>query len=331
MNRRDVLLGAAALSACAPAADGASRPVTPFPIRKAVNMGNALEAPEEGEWGYRIEDHHLTLIADAGFDGIRLPVRWSEYAAPRAPFTLNQRIFDRVDHILEVAFARGLKVQLDVHHYVELIERPEHRTRFLEIWRQIAAHYHDSPAGLIYEPWNEANGEFWDYRNLNELQRDCVAIIREHDASRLIVLGSPGWNSIGGLEQWRPPPGDNIAVSVHYYEPHAFTHGNAPFLGADAPNFGRAWGTDTDVRAVQRHAETAARWGAANGYAMQLGEFGANINCPMAQREAWTRVTREAFEAHGIGWAVWDFAADFRIWDRTTGRFIPEMLRALLQ
>lgn len=330
MNRRDVLLGAAALTGCTPAASGASQPAAPFPIRKAVNLGSALEAPAEGEWGYRIEDDHLTLIADAGFDGVRLPVRFSEYATSEAPYTLNAEIFDRVDHLIERATAAGLKVQLDLHHYVELVDHPEHRTRFLGIWRQIAAHYRSAPASVIYELWNEPNGEFWDYRNLSALQSEAIAAVREHDATRLIVLGSPGWNSIGGLEEWRPPPGDNIAVSVHYYEPHAFTHQNAPFLGADAPNFRRAWGTAPDRRTVQLHAEDAARWGAATGYAMQLGEFGTNISLSMAQRVAWTRTVREAFEAQGMGWAVWDFAGEFRIWDPRTGRFIPELLRALL-
>lgn len=330
MNRRELLIGAAATAACAPSARGQAQ-APGFPMRRGVNLGNALEAPEEGEWGYRIEDHHLTIIADAGFDSIRLPVRWSNHAGARPPYRIEPALFGRVDHVIETALAHGLQVELDVHHYVELIDNPQaHRARFIELWRQIARHYRDAPAGLIYEPWNEPNGDFWGHENLTAFQRETIAAIRENDPNRLIVLGSPGWNSIGGLEDWTPPQAQNVAVSVHYYEPHAFTHQNAPFLGANAPSFGREWGRPGDIEQVERHIATAAAWGAERGYAMQLGEFGCNINISPSKRALWTRTVREACEAHGLGWAVWDFAGDFRIWDKDAGRFVPGMLEALL-
>ncbi len=46
-------------------------------MRRGINLGNALEAPREGEWGYRIEREHLRLIRAAGFDSVRIPIRWS--------------------------------------------------------------------------------------------------------------------------------------------------------------------------------------------------------------------------------------------------------------
>lgn len=52
----------------------------PFLASRCVNLGNALEAPNEGDWGYRIEPAHIRAIAAAGFDGIRLPVRWDAHA-----------------------------------------------------------------------------------------------------------------------------------------------------------------------------------------------------------------------------------------------------------
>jgi len=42
-------------------------------MRRGVNLGNALEAPHEGDWGYTIAPDHLIAIAGAGFDGVRLP------------------------------------------------------------------------------------------------------------------------------------------------------------------------------------------------------------------------------------------------------------------
>jgi endoglucanase len=36
-------------------------------IGRGVNLGNALEAPSEGEWGVRLSEDYFNLIAGAGF------------------------------------------------------------------------------------------------------------------------------------------------------------------------------------------------------------------------------------------------------------------------
>src|SRR5262249_49101384 len=95
MNRRETLLGAAALAAGGPAG---SQPQAPtFPMRRGVNLGNALEAPNEGDWGYKIETDHLSAIAAAGFDGIRIPVKWDGAEAQgvgNLPLGLMPRVID---------------------------------------------------------------------------------------------------------------------------------------------------------------------------------------------------------------------------------------------
>jgi endoglucanase len=300
-------------------------------MRRGVNLGNGLEAPSEGAWGYRIETAHLDAIRDAGFDGVRVPVRWDVRAEPRSPYTIAPAFLDRVDGVIEAALERGLIVQLDSHHYQGLLESPASELdRFVEIWRQIAAHYASAPPQLLFEPFNEPNGEYWTGARVTAIQARVLAAIRESNPTRLVIQGGPNWNSIDGLRDWTPPPDPHTAVTVHYYEPHAFSHQNAEWMGAEAPNFGRPWGTPADVRLVQEHAQRAARWAGEHGLALQVGEFGVNRNLPLAQRALWTRAVREAFEAEGAGWCVWDFAAAFRIWDPETRRYIPEMLNALL-
>lgn len=330
MNRREVLAGAAALTACGPG-ESRGQAVTPFPIRRSVNLGNALEAPNEGDWGYRIEASHLAAIAESGFDGIRLPVRWDAHADAETPYEIDPRFLRRVDTVIDQALQRGLQVQLDLHHFDALIaNEPGQRRRFLAFWRQIARRYHEHPATLIFEPLNEPNGSHWRGEPLAQLQRDVLATIRESNPTRLIVFGPGNWQNIDALRNWSPPAGANVAVSVHYYEPHAFTHQNAEWLGADAPRYDRTWGTDADKRQVEEHIARAARWGADNGYAMQLGEFGVNMAVPLEQRIAWTRTVRAACDAHAMAWSAWDFAGAFPIWDREQQEFIAPLRDALL-
>jgi len=297
-------------------------------MRRGVNLGNALEAPAEGEWGYRIERAHLAAIAAAGFDGVRIPVRWTTHLCARDQICADWMA--RVREVVGWALEAGLKAQLNVHHYDALIEQPaRERHRFLELWRQIGEAFAQAPPELMFEPLNEPHGPYWRGERLAALQIDAITTIRQTNPTRAIVLGPGNWQNIDRLAHWPMPQGLNIHASVHYYEPHAFTHQNAEWLGADAPRFERAWGGETDIAAVNAHIALAADWARVHGVAMQLGEFGANARAPLAQRIAWTRAVRQACEANGMAWCVWDFAGAFPIWDREAGAWIAPIVEAL--
>ncbi len=70
------------------------------PVKYCVNMGNTLEAPNEGEWGFVIQEEYFALLADAGFDSVRLPVRWSAHTAESAPYTIDPAFFERIDEVI---------------------------------------------------------------------------------------------------------------------------------------------------------------------------------------------------------------------------------------
>lgn len=328
MNRREIIAGAAALAACGPARSQATPAL--FPMRRGVNLGNALEAPNEGDWGYRIEGAHLIAIKQAGFDGVRLPVRWDNHI--NADGRIDPNFLYRVQEVASWAIDLDLYVQLNVHHYAALIENPaREQARFLDLWRQIGEGFASAPPALFFELLNEPNGPQWTGARLSDLQGAAIEVVRASNHNRLIALGPGNWQNIDALRDWRPPEAENIAVSVHYYEPHAFTHQNAEWLGADAPRFDRDWGTGEDRTAVRGHIEQAAAWGARFGYAMQLGEFGVNRAVPIQQRAAWTRAIREACEASGMAWCVWDFDGAFPVWDRAAGAINPLMRDALFR
>jgi len=233
---------------------------------------------------------------------------------------------------VSAALDQQLIVQLDMHHYDDLIDRPEReQARFASMWRQIATHFSGAPETLLFEPLNEPNGPNWPISRVNMFEELAISTFRAVTPTRYAVRGGPNWNSIDGLVEWSPPASlAHCGVTVHYYEPHAFTHQNAPWLGADAPHFDREWGTPADFRAVTADVERAARWANLHHLPLQLGEFGVNDAVPLAQRARWTRSVRQAFENVGAGWCVWDFAGAFPIWDLAEKRFIPEMLAALI-
>ena len=72
-----VLFGAACVAAAEPNAP--STKPDPFKMNKllgrGVNLGNALEVPTEGEWGVVLKEEYFSIIKQAGFNSVRLPVR----------------------------------------------------------------------------------------------------------------------------------------------------------------------------------------------------------------------------------------------------------------
>src|SRR5688572_7866012 len=67
----------------APLDKGLARPdviatSAPLPgFKRGLNLGNGLDAPQEGAWGTTLSEKHFEMAASAGFDHVRLPVRFT--------------------------------------------------------------------------------------------------------------------------------------------------------------------------------------------------------------------------------------------------------------
>ena len=170
-------------------------------LGRGINLGNMLEAPAEGDWGLRVQDYYFDLIAEAGFDSVRIPVRWSAHALSNAPYTIDTAFFERIDWVLDQAARTGLVAVLNMHHYEELMDNPAlHRARFLALWQQISSRYANRPQNVYFEILNEPTGEFNDNPGLwNTLLAEAVETIRQTNPFRTLIAGPVGWNAIDRL------------------------------------------------------------------------------------------------------------------------------------
>lgn len=255
MPRIRPLLCLLAIAATAAVAQ-AFRPVhTPAPagervatpqLARGVNFGNMLEAPFEGAWGLTVEERFFDAARDAGMDHIRLPVSWTHHAEQAPPYTIDPAFMARVEWSVDQALARGLKVIVNTHHYDELNADPAAETpRALAIWQQVAARFADRPIrSVFFEVLNEPHGAFnadpalWD-----AYLAEALAVIRQTNPSRWVLVGPVRWNSIGALPTFNPPPDPRLMLAVHFYEPFAFTHQGASWVDPSPP-VGTAWTGD---------------------------------------------------------------------------------------
>ncbi len=223
-------------------------------LGRGINFGNMLEAPREGDWGASLDAQDFVTIAEAGFDHVRLPVSWAGYADTEAPYTIPDgvdetishpdytNIWDRVQWAIDQAEANDLMIIVNMHHYDEAHDDPAaHRDRIIAMWEQISARYADASDDVVFELFNEPNGQFTERPELwNELAADLVDVVRATNPTRKLLVGPVGFNHIDDLPTLDVVNDGNILATVHLYEPFPFTHQGADWIDP-VPPLGVSW------------------------------------------------------------------------------------------
>lgn len=287
-------------------------------IGRGINLGGALDR-RDGRRGWEVREH-LGAIAGAGFDSVRLPVRWSG----------GDGLLDTVAGVVEEAWASGLAVVLTNHHDDESIADPSGAApRLVERWRGIAERFAGAEGALAFELLNEPRAPM-GAGDWNALLPVVLAAVREVDAERWIVAGGWDMSSVGGLLGLEPPADERLVATVHYYEPFEFTHQGADWEPGSEAWLGTRWGSAADHEAVTADLESAAAWAEARGVPLYFGEFGAVTAADRESRLRWTAWVRSELERLGLPWAYWDLATDFAVYDLERGAWDEELLAALL-
>jgi endoglucanase len=302
-------------------------------LGRGINLGNALEAPHEGDWGVTLKAEYFRRIKAAGFQNVRIPVRWSAHASREAPFTIEPKFFARVDWAVREALKSQLVPVLNMHHYDEIFKDPDgHRVRFLGLWKQIAEHYRASPSELILELLNEPNGKL-DAAHWNPMLAETLAVVRKSNPTREVVVGPTSWNNINDLDRLQLPESDrHLIVTVHYYNPFHFTHQGASWAGQEAQSWlGTKWsGSSEERKAIERDFDKAVAWAVAHHRPIYLGEFGSYNRADMESRYRWTRFTADAALERKMGFAYWEFCSGFGAYDPNRDTWIKPIEDALV-
>ncbi len=301
-------------------------------LHRGMNLANMLEAPNEGDWGLKVKPEYFTLIKQAGFDFVRLPIRWSAHASETEPYTVFPSFFERIDQVVGWAPQNHLAIILDFHNYGDLMSNPPaNEARFLGIWRQIAEHYRHAPPQVMFEllnePTNWLNAATW-----NNYSQKALAVIRMSNPKRVVIIDSPESAYYAWINTLEVPQDLHVMVTFHYYDPFAFTHQGADWLGYDtSPWLGTTWqGTDAEKAAIQMEFDEVSQWATRHHVRILLGEFGAYSKADLPSRVRWTSFVARTAEQHGFPWAYWEFAAGFGVYDPNARLWRPDLLEALL-
>jgi endoglucanase len=301
-------------------------------LGQGVNLGNALDAtPAEGAWGVTLKADYFRWIADSGFKSVRIPARFSAHALADSPYTIDSVFMERVAWAVKQALDNHLLAILDMHHYDSLMAHPDRElARFLSMWKQISERFRDAAPELLFELLNEPQGNL-AASTWNELLAQAIDTIRALQPGRTLVVGTAPWGGLEGLAALRLPADTNLIVTVHYYDPHNFTHQGAAFEDGANQWLGTTWRATPAQRAVMDQDVASLRdWAAEKNRPVFMGEFGTYYRADSVSRALWTEYLTRKLDTSRISWALWNFSSDFGIVNDTTEAWKGYLMKALL-
>jgi endoglucanase len=206
-------------------------------------------------------------------------VRIAMYVQEGGYETNPQQFTEQVDKIISSLIKRGLYVLIDWH-----ILTPGDPMKNLEsaktYFQYMSNKYKDTP-NILYEIANEPNNKsgegqtMVDWKRIKSYAELLIPVIRANDTDGIIIVGTPGWSSLGvsagsGPSEIynNPLAGENIMYSFHFY---ATTHGDNYRKALDEasdklPIFVTEWGSQSasgdgkdDFKSAQAYIDLMAR------------------------------------------------------------------------
>ena len=331
-------------------------------FKKGINLGNRLEAPNEGDWGGTVLAEDFPFIAKRGFDHVRIPIRFSGHASTASPYIIDATFFSRIDTVLNQAAAANLAVVVDMHAYDELAtDVATHRDRFTALWTQIAARYQSRPDTVAFELLNEPNTQLdttW-----NDVMLPAIRAIRATNPRRLLIVDSVFWADPTKLSTLTLPDDANIMASIHLYEPKLFTFQGQDWMGpiylttgvifpgppstpinpvqaAKDASWANQWFTDYNTKpaatnpsgpaTVTAQVALITAYRQAQGRVVYNGEWGPQDGGALDSRARLVTTVRQQCESAGIGWAIWEDPVNMNLFDSRAGTWLTAIIDALL-
>lgn len=294
-----------------------------------INLGNTLEAPDEGDWGFTASEYNFDDYKKAGFGHVRVPVRWSTHMSSTSPYTINSTWMARVETVLDWALDKGLFAIVNVHHETWLDDSSNFDSelpKFEAIWTQLASQFKAKSHKLLFETFNEPAK--MSSANLNTMNAAALSIIRKSSGNNptrgVLIPGGLQYSNPSWLTEYSSeftlPSDDYLMLEVHSYDPFKYTKKDPTST---------YWGTSSDVSTL------TTMWKDFNtvieklGVKALLGEFGVTTQQSAQQgRYHWYGNQSQVPLGLGMGVCVWDDKVH-QVYNRSARTFDSNILSRL--
>ena len=279
------------------------------------NLGNQLECPPSGwdnestafgnpanaayaetAWGNpRVTKSMIDAVKAAGFNAVRIPVRWQCHITDATTMTVSTDWMKRVKEVVDYCIANNMKVIINTHHDKWLESRPtntyknENNKKLALLWTQIANSFKDYGNALAFagtnevhipNNWNAPSAENQAVQNsYNQTFVDAVRATGGNNLQRHLIVQTYNCSLDFGLNGFTIPndiEGNGkkyMSVELHYYTPWDYA-GETTYL---------FWGTafkdygDIPISneiSMTTHFDKAVNAWRSKGLGIVIGEWG---------------------------------------------------------
>lgn len=312
------------------------------------NLGNTLEAhrdnPLESETSWRnplTTKAMIDSVAAAGFNAVRIPVRWYPHFKQTSHIEIEEAWMNRVKEVVGYCLDNDMYVLLNTHHEHWLENAPFYKDsaevcrKEKELWTQIALAFQEYDERVLFagtnevhvtNDWNAPTQENADVQNrFNQAFIDAVRATGGRNKYRTLIVQTYGTNSDYGPKFFKMPsdPTPNrLMVEIHYYDPGQYCatgetkHWGKPFFEKGIANQGQEdFLNDIFSRLKTQFTD--------NGYPMILGEYGSSRWGVDKADEESVNASRAYYYEQVVSVARKNGAVPF-VWDNGYAAFGPD-------
>ena len=296
------------------------------------NLGNALESSGgETNWGNpKTTQAMIKAVADAGFNAIRIPVRWTEQLSDAQNMVVKDSWLARVKEIVDWALAENMYVIINTHHEAWLDRNPfyskqqENNQKLHALWTCIATYFRDYGEKLIFAGTNETTVD-WSAPNTeqqtvqNSYNQTFVDAVRDTGGKnyyRNLVVQTFACSPYFGLNGLTIPTDkveERLSVEFHYYDPYEYCGSCTYYYWGEAyKDKGRILTSSTESTITNLFDRITNSW-TKKGLGVVMGEYGVSNHYTSDDMQTQQEnmqyylkcVTGEA-RKHGFAAFVWD-------------------------
>lgn len=208
-------------------------------IHVGWNIGNTLEAiGGETAWGNPLVSNELIQLVKAnGFNAIRIPVSWNQYANQQTA-AIDPSWLNRVKDVVQLCIDNDMYVMVNIHwdggwleNNINAAKQAETNAKQKAFWEQIATHLRDFDERLMFASANEPDVEKAEHmdvlRSYHQTFVDAVRATGGKNAYRVLIVQGPKTDIELSHTLWTEMPTDTLAdrlmFEVHFYTPFNFT------------------------------------------------------------------------------------------------------------
>ena len=259
------------------------------------NLGNSLECPNtETEWGNpKTTQAMIHAVAEAGFNAIRIPVRWINHVNNTTDMIVNADWLARVKEVVDWCLDENMYVIINTHHEDWYDRNPyyskqeENNRKLAALWTCVATYFRDYDQRLIFAGTNETTVN-WAAPTAeqqavqNSYNQTFVDAVRETGGKnyyRNIVVQTFACSPYHGLNGFTIPTDKvegRMSVEFHYYDPYEYC-GNCTYYywGEAYKDKGRILASSTEKTITNLFDRITNTW-AKKGLGVVMGEYGVS-------------------------------------------------------